>query len=153
MATKGTKNVKPTKIIGLTNEEKELILRVASLIEQGSDSMKQITGRYFEQDMSGCCALGACLKALGKTYKTTRSIDWSFLELLGAKTWPRMGYPISDLTPFAANPKTDLASLPDVVIFLNDRLHWDFAKIVDYLRDATLDKPTILKVKPSKRGK
>jgi len=134
----------------LTVEEKELILRVASLIEQGSEGMQQITGQYFRQDMSGCCALGACLKALGQKWPIT---DTSLLPLLGIQTWPRIEYPKSDLAPFAANEKLNTASIPDIIIFCNDRLGWPFERIVEYLRDATLDKPTIITVKGKKQAK
>lgn len=154
MATKGTKNVNASEIIGLTEDEKELILRVASLIEQGSDGMEQITGHYFStdahrhQDGKGCCAMGALYRGLG----VTRAEQLSTREeratiLLNIYSWPRIRYPKSEFTPFAANEALNIASLPDVIIFCNDRLGWSFSKIVEYLRDATLPQATIIKVK------
>jgi len=115
----------------------EIILRVASLIEEGSHGMRQIIGKYFTEDKKACCALGACYNALGNHPATA-----ALMELLNINTWPRIPYPEGSYTPFAANEQMGTAALPDVVIYLNDRLKWSFSKIVDYLRDLTLPKAT-----------
>lgn len=127
--------------------DNEIILKVADLIERGSDGMQQITGHYFKEDMSGCCALGACYKGLGYGIKEALSPKTSMLTALSIHTWPRIQYPKDFQVPFAANEALNTAALPDVVIFLNDQCKWSFSKIVDYLRDCTLPKATTIKVK------
>lgn len=119
-------------------EEKELILKVANLIEQGSKGMGQITGKFFEKNMSACCAMGAVLKASG--YNSQNKIDTTdLLQIFGVYTWPRVIYPIKEsFMPFATN-NDGTAPLPDVVICLNDREAWSFEHIAAFLRDCTLD--------------
>lgn len=139
----------------LTDEEKDLVLRVAWLIEQGSEDMQQITGRYFSPDfapenINGCCAMGALIKALGATVEQTYEPKFSLLDLLDIYTWPRLEWPESEFTPFAASPKTNTAPLPDVIIFMNDKLGMDFEHIVSYLRSATA---IISMIPPKKRQK
>lgn len=129
-------------------DDAAIILRVASLIEQGSFGMQQITGHYLDKGKNGtptgCCSMGAILISLGKTEGDGFI---SFLELLKIWTWPKITYPKVDGAPFAADEQSNVASLPDVIIYLNDRLGWSFSRIVDYLRDCTLPKATIIKVK------
>lgn len=146
----------------LTEQEKELILKVASLIEQGSDGKQQITGHYFSvdahkrEDGVGCCAMGALYRGVGID-SASQLTTMSVLDKLNAHSWPRIQYPKSDIAPFAANEELNQASLPDVIIFMNDRLGWSFTKIVEWLRDSTLQTPTIVPLapqgKPRKGGK
>lgn len=122
-------------------KDNEIILKVADLIEQGSKDMVQIAGHYFyvpidEKDQPGCCAMGAMYRALGVEEKLSDP-HFSGFEELGIVTWPLITYPDikSDSTnppPFAA--RANIAAIPDVVIYLNDRLKWDFNRIVSYLR-------------------
>lgn len=128
-------------------DDNAIILKVASLIEEGSFGMGQIYGHYFADDGKGCCALGACYIGAGYSFEQAISPKSNLLEALGINTWPRIEYPKSEYTPFAANESLNMAALPDVIIFLNDRLGWSFSKIVNYLRDCTLPQATIMKVK------
>ena len=129
--------------------EKELVLKVASLMEKGSEGKTQITGHYFGANENECCAMGAVYQAVGIKDSDSLALDGKN-EKLGIVTWPRLGFPDSEENPFAPND-LNKAMLPDVVIFLNDRLGWSFSKIVDYLRDATLDQPVITGRKSKKR--
>lgn len=127
----------------LSPEEKELVLMVASLIEQGSKGMRQITGTYFAKDGKGVCALGACLKAKGFMLQKSNNIDLDLLQSLGARTWPAVAFPAKNYKPFATddNDMYPQVPLPDAIICLNDREGWSFERIVAYLRDCTLDAP------------
>lgn len=112
-----------------TETDAEIILRIADLIEQGSQDAKQVTGMYFVA--GGVCAIGACLKAVGVTKKQTESLHFSLLKSLGLNTWPRVAVPEGQ-EPFAYSGTT--APLVDVIIHMNDKMGWDFAHIVNWLR-------------------
>lgn len=138
-----SKSKKP--LVSEAPSDNEIILRVANLIEQGSFGMQQITGHYFDSKHKGCCAMGALHHALGITDLHKSSV----MGTLGIISWPRIPYPKSHQVevPFAANEALNTAALPDVVIFLNDRLGWSFSKIVDYLRDCTLEQGVVIRLK------
>lgn len=155
----GTKKAKVTKVnelskIGqLSQGEIEFVLKVADLIEKGSEGMIQVTGHYLDDDGKGCCAMGAAFKGAGlvefdedqnKYLVITGS--YSLLKTLGAESWPRIAYPQSDIIPFGAGD-VETAAVIDVVICLNDRRMWSFKRIVDYLRDATLPRPKVIAIK------
>lgn len=137
-------------------KDNEIILKVASLIEKGSFGMSQITGHYFGNDHE-CCAMGAMYRAFGATKNDdlwAGSTGYPALGKLGAYSWPRIAFPDATFTsdnppPFAST--MNMAALPDVVIYLNDRLGWSFDKIVAYLRDSTLPQATTIKLKRQKR--
>lgn len=136
----------------LTKAEKKFILKVASLIEDGSAGMIQTTGNYISRDGLKCCAMGACFKAVGmvEIHNVVGFIvagnSFELRDKLGLNSWPRIPFPKSELEPYAMD---DLgrAFLIDVVIFLNDRLGWSFQRIVAYLRDATLPQPKVIGIK------
>lgn len=128
-------------------DDKAIILKVAGLIEQGSDGMMQITGHYFATEKLGCCAMGALIRGLGTHWYPDTAPMLDVRALLGIASWPQIPYPKGFGAPFAANEVVEMASLPDVIIFLNDRLGWSFSKIVDYLRDCTLPQAMVIKVK------
>jgi len=107
-----------------------IILRIADLIEKGSQGAKQVTGMYFVED--GVCAIGACLKAVGIDREKSMAWNFSLMSALDLKTWPRVEVPDGH-EPFAYSGTT--APLIDVIIHMNDKLGWNFEKIVLWLRD------------------
>lgn len=109
----------------------QIIRRMADLIEKGSQGHSQATGYYWKDDGS-VCAIGACLSAIGVTWKQTDKMGFSVLKALDLVTWPRVAYPPLDDSPFASDEVT--APLIDVIIWLNDKRGWDFAHIVLWLR-------------------
>lgn len=137
----------------MLTDTNEIILHIANLIEKGSQGRQQITGRYFDNvvyDDCGVCAMGACLVAVGVTAEQTyKTPSFEVLKPVNVWSWPKVAYPDGESKPFAADDN-NRAPLPDVVIYLNDRLGWSFERIVAYLRGlATI--PPEAQVAPRKR--
>lgn len=116
-----------------TETDAEIILRMADLIEKGSKDAIQGTGMYFIEDK--VCAIGACLKAAGITKDQANRSNFSVMQTLGITTWPLVELPYEpDYKPFAVRLNGKV-SLVDAIINLNDSAGWDFAHIIQWLRD------------------
>lgn len=145
-------------------QDREIIWRIANLIEEGSKGRKQITGHFFDspdgEQVDGVCAMGACLAAVGVTphiaYHSDEDSVFNPIEPLHIDYWPVIDYPeeADGMKPFAA--RSGKANLIDVVVYLNDAKGWSFERIVTYLRSlatATPETiPTTLETDPGKTG-
>ncbi len=114
----------------LTVEEIAIIERMADLMEEGSQGMRQITGQYFDLHGDGVCAIGACLRAVGVEPMPSDHILVN--HALNVLTWPLVEYPTS------ANRWTnwmgEYVPVMDAIIMLNDVAGWNFEKIILWLR-------------------
>jgi hypothetical protein len=114
----------------LTAEEVAIINRMADLMEQGSQGMRQITGQYFDLHGDGVCAIGACLRAAG--VKSAPSDNILVNHALGVATWPRVEYPTN--VQRWTNWMGEYVPVMDAIIMLNDVAGWNFSRIIDWLR-------------------
>jgi len=116
-----------------TLTDAELINRIADLMEQGSQGRRQITGQYFEIDGRGVCAMGACLTAVGVKPQPCDNINLK--EALEIKEWPKVMYPSETFYWTWIHNVRDPVYLDDAIVSLNDAGGWDFAHIIQWLRD------------------
>lgn len=127
----------------LTSEQKNTLRYVARLIMKGSKGREQIHGRYFYKHVEdalppGCCALGACLLAVGALEGDSIVLnDW-----LNTNYWPEINYPENtpaweqwnDALYYGSDRVRKPMRLVDVIMQLNDAAHWSFRRIAAYLR-------------------
>lgn len=113
-----------------TETDAEIILRMADLIEKGSQGREQATGYYWKDDGS-VCAMGAALLGAGINF-SERYIHMPMdLHVI---TWPKVTYP-QNTNAYANWMQVEGACpLPDAIMSLNDKAGWDFAHIVLWLR-------------------
>lgn len=125
----------------LTSEQKATLRYVARLITKGSAGRIQVKGRYFkrieDQDVKGCCAIGACLIAAGAPEENSLVLG----DYLQMTEWPVINYPNDtpawDRWNDAIYGKARLQKpmeLSDVIMQLNDTAGWTFQRIAAYLR-------------------
>lgn len=118
--------------------DREVILKIADLMEQGSQGMEQTTGRYIHYDGS-VCAMGACLKAAGVSRDESKQPNFNTLTALGLVTWPQVVYPVGAQRSgwLQSQDNNGLVILVDAIICLNDVAGWNFEHIINWLRSLT----------------
>jgi len=109
----------------------QIILRIADLIEKGSIGHSQATGYYWKDDGS-VCAMGAALLGAGLPFGER----YVHLPMdLKVVTWPLVTYPAGVDAYANWMHNKEQCPLIDAIMSLNDKAGWDFAHIVSWLRD------------------